>query len=114
MFVKKNGDGQRKLRNVLRAFAVRNSTIGYCQGMGMVCGNYSFNMNDQVGMLLMHMSERDAFGCLVSICEDKTYLEGYFGDSLQQLQIDTVCFTNILASKMPLMHKKLVINLWIK
>ena len=59
-------------------------------------------------MLLMQMSERDAFGCLVSICEDEMYLDGYYCYTLKQLQIDTDCFQRLVASKLPLVYKKLV------
>ena len=41
---------QSDLRDVLRAYALRNPALGYTQGMGMVAG-----------MLLMYMTPEDAF-----------------------------------------------------
>lgn len=59
------------LRKVLLAFAVRNSTIGYCQSMNYICG-----------LLLFHMDEERAFwvlaalieGILISDCNNYLYL----------------------------------------
>eukprot|EP01119_Soliformovum_irregulare_P001378 TRINITY_DN1109_c0_g2_i3.p1 TRINITY_DN1109_c0_g2~~TRINITY_DN1109_c0_g2_i3.p1 ORF type:complete len:798 (-),score=245.78 TRINITY_DN1109_c0_g2_i3:36-2429(-) len=49
--------GRDTLHNVLRANAVFNKDIGYCQGMGFV-----------TGLLLMYMDEEDAFWTLVQLC----------------------------------------------
>jgi hypothetical protein len=38
MFAARDGPGQRDLRAVLRAYAMHNPTVGYCQGMGMLAG----------------------------------------------------------------------------
>jgi len=54
MFREKDGEGQRMLGNVLKAFSLYDEEIGYCQGLGFV-----------VGPLLMHMSESEAFCVLV-------------------------------------------------
>jgi hypothetical protein len=54
MFREKDGDGQRMLGKVLKAFSLYDEKIGYCQGLGFV-----------VGPLLMHMSEPEAFCILV-------------------------------------------------
>lgn len=54
MFREKDGDGQRMLGKVLKAFSLYDDKIGYCQGLGFV-----------VGPLLMHMSEPEAFCILV-------------------------------------------------
>lgn len=64
MFREKDGDGQRMLGRVLKAFSLYDEKIGYCQGLGFV-----------VGPLLMHMSEPEAFCILVRYarCEHNTY-----------------------------------------
>lgn len=54
MFREKDGDGQRMLGKVLKAFSLYDDKIGYCQGLGFV-----------VGPLLMHMNEPEAFCILV-------------------------------------------------
>lgn len=54
MFREKDGEGQRMLGNVLKAFSIYDEKIGYCQGLGFV-----------VGPLLMHMGEAEAFCILV-------------------------------------------------
>lgn len=50
LFRDKSGPGQTQLSNVLKAFSVYNTQVGYCQGMGFV-----------VALLLMHLDEEDAF-----------------------------------------------------
>ena len=54
MFKDSNGDGQRMLGRVLKAFSLYDHKIGYCQGLGFI-----------VGPLLMHMGEKEAFCILV-------------------------------------------------
>lgn len=54
MFREKDGEGQKMLGRVLKAFSLYDDKIGYCQGLGFV-----------VGPLLMHMSEPEAFAILV-------------------------------------------------
>ena len=46
------------LRVVLRAYGVRNPSLGYTQGMGMIAG-----------LLLMYMPPEDAFWTLVVLIE---------------------------------------------
>lgn len=54
--------GKQSLFNVLKAMAIYDKEIGYCQGMGFVCG-----------LLLMYMSEEDAFWVLVRLCKFSPY-----------------------------------------
>jgi len=49
--------GRQALFNVLKANAVYNKDVGYCQGMGFVSA-----------LLLMYMEEEDAFWVLVRLC----------------------------------------------
>lgn len=94
MFAKGNGEGQTMLRNVLRAYAVHNPEIGYCQGMGMI-----------VGMLLMHMSEEEAFWMLHITLED--ILKDFFTPTLLQIRADAAVFEALLFK----CNKKLAIHL---
>jgi Rab-GTPase-TBC domain len=49
---------QASLGRVLKAYAIYEPEVGYCQGMGFL-----------VALLLMYMQEEDAFWCLVQICD---------------------------------------------
>jgi hypothetical protein len=54
MFRDPNGEGQKMLGKVLKAFSLYDQKIGYCQGLGFV-----------VGPLLMHMTDAETFCVLV-------------------------------------------------
>lgn len=54
MFKDPDGEGQKMLAKVLKAFSIYDQKIGYCQGLGFV-----------VGPLLMHMADKEAFCVLV-------------------------------------------------
>jgi ecotropic viral integration site 5 protein len=56
------GMGQVSLFNVLKAYSVYDPEVGYCQGMGFV-----------VGLLLIYMSEEDAFWMLVALLKSDKY-----------------------------------------
>lgn len=58
MFLERTGVGQTQMREVLRAYALHNPSLGYCQGMGMVAG-----------MLLMHTMAPTAFCMLVRLLD---------------------------------------------
>ncbi|KAJ3261954.1 hypothetical protein HK103_003797, partial [Boothiomyces macroporosus] len=79
MFSDANGEGQKNLRDILRAYALYNPTLGYCQGMGMI-----------VGLLLMRMNPEDSFWMLVVILEN--YVPDYHSESLYQLRVDAAAF----------------------
>ncbi|TPX61410.1 hypothetical protein SpCBS45565_g07248 [Spizellomyces sp. 'palustris'] len=83
MFAEEGGEGQTNLRNVLRAYAVYNPEIGYCQGMGMLAG-----------MMLMHMPPEESFWLLVSTLEK--HLKNFFTPVLLQLRIDAAVFEVLL------------------
>lgn len=86
MFAEKSGDGQKFLRNVLRAYAQHNPELGYCQGMGMLAGGF-----------LMHMAEEDAFWLLVAVID--RYLKGYFEADMVQVRVDSLAFQALIAPK---------------
>lgn len=57
-FMEKGKKGQAALRNVLVALAVQFPDVGYCQGMGFIAA-----------MLLIYMSEEEAFWMMVVLLE---------------------------------------------
>jgi hypothetical protein len=79
MFSEESGQGQQNLRMVLRAYALYNQELGYCQGMGML-----------VGMLLLRMGPEDSFWTLVCILE--SYIPDYHSVTLYQLRVDAAAF----------------------
>ena len=50
--------GENSLRRVLQAFALHNPDIGYCQSLNFVAG-----------MMLLFLSEEEAFWLLVTVVE---------------------------------------------
>jgi len=87
----KGGDGQKELRDILRAYAMYNPTLGYTQGMGMLAGTF-----------LMQMPSEDAFWCLACMLDD--HLEGFFDDGLPAVQLNLEIMHRILALKSPALH----------
>jgi len=62
-------DRQRDLFQVLKAYSILNSNVGYCQAQAPLAA-----------FLLMHMPAEQAFWCLVSICDK--YLAGYYSQGM--------------------------------
>jgi hypothetical protein len=95
LFQDKGGFGQVALYNVLKAYAVYNPAVGYCQGMGFI-----------TGLLLMYMEEEDAFWVLVQLC-DKYELEGVFLPGLPALPRCTYVLDHLLEHYLPDVYKHL-------
>lgn len=87
-FVEKGGDGQKMLRDVLRAYAMYNKELGYCQGMGMLAGT-----------LLMQMPPEDAFWCLVRLLEEQ--LDGFFDSGLTAVQVHASILHGLIGETFP-------------
>lgn len=80
---------QGSLRNVLYAYAVRNPSLLYCQGM-----------NYLVGFLLINkFSEEEAFWFLVQLIED-IVMPDYFKD-LSTISLTVEVFENVVAEVFP-------------
>jgi len=80
--------GKRSLFNVLAAFTFRNTTIGYCQGMNIVCA-----------FLLLYLDEEDAFYLLAKICED--FLPGYHSPSMVGSLVDIQVAEDLICEFLP-------------
>lgn len=88
--------GQQQLLSVLRAYSVFNAEVGYCQGMGFICG-----------LLLMYMSESDAFLMLISLLENYR-MAGLFMPNLPLLNKYFFQLQRLLEIEMPELHLHLV------
>eukprot|EP00753_Platysulcus_tardus_P022699 PLAT9915.1.p1 GENE.PLAT9915.1~~PLAT9915.1.p1 ORF type:complete len:460 (-),score=130.89 PLAT9915.1:486-1841(-) len=76
------------LRRLLTAYAVRNSRVGYCQGMNFIAA-----------LLLLHCEEEAAFWLLATVVERLT-IDWYVRD-LSGLQADCRSFFRLLPSALP-------------
>lgn len=65
-FRDEKGPGQGGLFNVMKAYSIHDSEVGYCQGSAFL-----------VGVLLLQMPEEDAFSVLVRMMEDFKMREIY-------------------------------------
>lgn len=92
-----NSRGIRRVRNVLRAYACFNPTVGYCQGM-----------NRLAAMALLVLPEEEAFWCLVAIIQCIMPKDYYLKPWLAQ--VDCCVLSDLLERKMPRLHKHLVKN----
>jgi len=88
MFLEDGGPGQTSLFQVLKAFSLHDTDIGYSQALSPI-----------VAVLLMHMTEEEAFWVLVTITTK--YLQGYFGKKLESVQIDALIFSSLLDQTLP-------------
>lgn len=89
--------GIQRVRRVLRAYAMFNPSVGYCQGM-----------NRLAAMALLILPEEEAFWCLVTIVQCIMPKDYYLKPWLAQ--IDCCVLNDLLEKKMPSLHKHLVKN----
>lgn len=62
LFYEENGVGQSALRRLLQRYALLNTDVGYCQGMGFIAG-----------MLLIYMPENTATYCFMAALNEPKY-----------------------------------------
>ncbi|KAG0165765.1 hypothetical protein DFQ28_005993 [Apophysomyces sp. BC1034] len=96
-FKDENGQGQRDLRDILKAYSQYNPQLGYCQGMGRLAG-----------CMLMHMPVEDAFWLVVATID--RYMNGYFTPALPQLRIDAYIIGQLLKDHQPKLAQHLKNN----
>jgi hypothetical protein len=72
-----NGCGQQSLFDVLKAYAVHDPAVGYCQAQAPIAA-----------ILLMHLPPEQAFWVFVQINEE--YVKGYFSDGLMAVKEDAL------------------------
>lgn len=61
-FQNEAGPGQVGLFNIMKAYSIHDTEVGYCQGSAFL-----------VGLLLLHMNEEDAFAVFVKMMEEENY-----------------------------------------
>ncbi|RKP10418.1 rab-GTPase-TBC domain-containing protein [Thamnocephalis sphaerospora] len=84
-----------QLRRVLTAFAVRCPSVGYCQSLNYV-----------VGLLLLFMSEEEAFWMLCTIVE-RIMPEGMYGVKMEGVTVDQEVLMRLLEERMPAIGHRL-------
>ncbi|GAA0140114.1 GTPase-activating protein [Lithospermum erythrorhizon] len=91
-FQQRHGPGQRSLYNVLKAYSVYDRDVGYVQGMGFVAG-----------LLLLYMSEEDAFWLLVALLKGAVHapMEGMYLVGLPLVQQYLFQFENLVKAFLP-------------
>ncbi|KAL2895955.1 EVI5-like protein [Bienertia sinuspersici] len=91
-FQQRHGPGQRSLYNVLKAYSVYDRDVGYVQGMGFVAG-----------LLLLYMSEEDAFWLLVALLKGAVHapMEGLYLSGLPLVQQYLFQFDLLVKEHMP-------------
>ncbi|KAL1456504.1 hypothetical protein WDU94_001232 [Cyamophila willieti] len=90
-------DKQRELFNVLAAFSVYNLEIGYCQGMSQIAA-----------LLLMYLSEQEAFWALAKLVIDPKYsMHGFFIPGFPKLLRYQEHHDKIMAKFLPKLKKHL-------
>ncbi|GLT33986.1 hypothetical protein SLA2020_085360 [Shorea laevis] len=91
-FQQRHGPGQRSLYNVLKAYSVFDREVGYVQGMGFLAG-----------LLLLYMSEEDAFWLLVALLKGAVHapIEGLYQAGLPLVQQYLFQFDQLVREHLP-------------
>lgn len=91
-FQQRHGPGQRSLYNVLKAYSVFDRDVGYVQGMGFLAG-----------LLLLYMSEEDAFWLLVALLKGAVHapMEGLYLVGLPLVQQYLFQFDHLVREHLP-------------
>lgn len=93
-----DGPGQQMLRNILRAYANYNTTVGYCQGMGFLAAT----------LILQLEAEEEAFWAFVALMEGKRYrMASVFSAGFPELQCIFYVFGGLMKRRMPALYKHL-------
>eukprot|EP00249_Psilotum_nudum_P022436 c28518_g2_i2 orf=339-1496(+) len=91
-FQQRHGPGQISLYNVLKAYSVYDPDVGYVQGMGFLAG-----------LLLLYMSEEDAFWLLVALLKGAVHapMEGLYLVGLPLVQQYLFQFEQLVKEQLP-------------
>lgn len=86
-------EGLAPLRRLLIAYSVRNPAVGYCQ-----------SMNFLAAVLLLHLTEEQAFWVLAALIEDILPAD-YYSVSMLGSRVDQQVFQSCLAWKLPALYR---------
>lgn len=96
MFRDKHSTKQCMLYNVLVAYSIYNSEIGYCQGMSHIAA-----------LLLMYMNEEDSFWSLSTLMSsDKHAMHGFFIPGFPKLRRFSSHHDRIICKLLPKVYKR--------
>ncbi|CAO3590623.1 unnamed protein product [Absidia cylindrospora] len=88
-FKEQDGVGQEGLYNVVRAYSVYDTEVGYCQGLAFI-----------VGPLLLNMPDEEAFCVLISLMSNYG-LRGHFTPNMEGLHLRIYQFESLVAEHLP-------------
>eukprot|EP00029_Vermamoeba_vermiformis_P006937 TRINITY_DN2860_c0_g1_i1.p1 TRINITY_DN2860_c0_g1~~TRINITY_DN2860_c0_g1_i1.p1 ORF type:complete len:699 (+),score=132.14 TRINITY_DN2860_c0_g1_i1:64-2160(+) len=96
-FKERYGKMQISLFNVLKAYSVYDSEVGYCQGMSDICS-----------VLLMFVEEEEVFWMLIQLCEHQKFLmKGKWEDGFPLLKRSFFVHGKILEKQLPKLYNHL-------
>ncbi|GMF17882.1 unnamed protein product [Phytophthora fragariaefolia] len=81
-------DGHDRLRRILRAYSLRNPSVGYCQGLNFI-----------VAFLMLITDEEVVFWLLSVFCED--LYPGYYSPAMADIQRDMRVLKQLIAEELP-------------
>ncbi|KAH7925525.1 RabGAP/TBC [Leucogyrophana mollusca] len=91
-FTDGQGIGQENLFNVLKAYSLYDTQVGYCQGLPFV-----------VAVLLLNMPDEEAFSLLVRLMYSYD-LRGHFLPEMPKLQLRLFQFERLIEEMLPVLH----------
>ncbi|KAG7396463.1 TBC protein [Phytophthora boehmeriae] len=80
--------GRSQLRRILRAYSLRNPSVGYCQGLNFI-----------VAFLMLIADEEVVFWLLSVFCED--LYPGYYTPTMADIQTDMLVLKHLIAEELP-------------
>ncbi|KAF9273351.1 GTPase-activating protein [Mortierella alpina] len=90
-----DGVGQEALFNVVKAYSLYDTEVGYCQGLSFV-----------VGPLLLNMPDEEAFCMLVRMMSNYE-MRGHYTPDMSTLQLRLYQFEQLMEETIPLVYKHL-------
>ncbi|KAG0326496.1 GTPase-activating protein [Podila humilis] len=90
-----DGPGQEALFNVVKAYSLYDTEVGYCQGLSFV-----------VGPLLLNMPDEEAF-CLLVRMMNSYEIRGHYTPDMNMLQLRLYQFEQLMEETVPLVFKHL-------
>ena len=86
------GTGGDALRFVLKAYALHNPSVGYCQSLNFISG-----------MMLLFLQEEDAFWLLLTVM-DTLLPRDCYSKSMIGTHVDQLVFSKIVETSLPKIH----------